>query len=203
MRRQENKRIKLMLKPFFIFLLIVNSFESTAQNFNYEIKSDDKIIGSLTVTITKKNDTEDSEVKSEVILPMGIKYGYELKSNFNKKVLIKSGLVIYLNGKVHSSSSTIKKGSYYAIKNDGKKSKYIGIIKYSESLLYTIEPIGKHAIYSDFLGLDKSIKKLEENTYEFVNKSNGNKSMYTYKNGVLESANIEYGIIRFSVNRIL
>jgi hypothetical protein len=82
---------------------------------------------------------------------------------------------------------------------DGKEHDFKESISYSEALIYAIEPKIQSKLYSDFSGYNKSIKSLGNHKYKLTNLENGNTSTYKYKNGVLQNARIDFGLIKFSL----
>jgi hypothetical protein len=157
------------------------------------------VVGQLTVSITKSGQTTSYTVESAVNLPLNISYNYTLKSTYNNTVLISSTIKSYLNNVLHRAVSTTKNGESYAVNVDGKEHDFKELISYSEALIYAIEPKNQSKLYSDFSGYNKSIKSLGNHKYKLTNLENGNTSTYKYKNGVLQNARIDFGLIKFSL----
>jgi len=176
-----------MLKKILFLLLVADSVLGIAQSFRYKIKVRNNEIGILTVERVIKDDSITIEAQSDIQLHIfkTIDISYTLKSIYNENELIYSSVVTYVNGAIHSSCKTEKKGDIYMIHQDGKGSTYSKIIDYSAALMYFVEPINKNKVYSEFNSVIKDIKKPRNHTYELHDPKKGLKNTYYYKNGIL------------------
>ena len=170
-----------------------------AQEVKYDLISKNKVIGSLTATKTKTEKGYTYKVKSKVKYLYIYSYSYQLESEFENGHLIKNSLKTYLSGKESSSSSVRRVSNHYEISNDGKKTIFNGKITYSEALIYFTEPLSKTNLFSEFLGMEKPIKKIKPGSYKLTNPENGLVSNYIYKNQLLQSAVIDLGLLSFKL----
>lgn len=184
-----------------IYCFVFSIFSLKAQKIEYKITSKKKEIGLVTVSIVKSKTTTTYEVVSKVNLQFDFKYSYKLNAIYEHDVLKSSSLITYMNGKLHTSVKTLKKGKYYEVTKNGKISTYKKVITYSEPIIYIKEPKDVYLIYSEFLGFDKSIKKINMHSYEMENPKNGNISTYQYENGILKAATIDFSIMTFTLNK--
>ena len=192
--------MKRMLILLAMILLVITC---KAQHFEYEITSNDKVVGSLSLKITAGEFSTVYEVNSKTaISALQVDYSYQLLTEYRGNEFQASSLITYLNGNVNSTVKASRIGDKYTVIKSGATSSYGKIIVYSEALLYTHEPKNIDYLYSEFLGGDKTVKKTGAHTYQFINEENGNTGTYTYKNGALVKAIINYGIIRFTIKKI-
>ncbi|MFT6499997.1 MAG: hypothetical protein ACJASQ_000104 [Crocinitomicaceae bacterium] len=172
-----------------------------AQSLDFDIVSKNKVMGSLSVVKSEANSITKYEIASKIDLVFGIDYKYSLVSVFKNGVLQKSDLKSYINDKPNSLVLTSIHGHNSSVSINGKTQFYRGLIYYNEASMYFQEPLGRGEIYSDFLGVNKTVKKIDDETYEVMNVSNQRISTYYYKSGVLESVTVDFGIIEFSLQR--
>jgi hypothetical protein len=184
-------------------LFILSTTYTTAQELKYKIKSGDTNLGQLIATKVEKNGLLEIVVTSDVSVSLFIKLNinYKLSCKYKNNELVFSSVSTYVNGKLHSTSTTTKNNTNYNIVKDGHSSLYMNSIHYSDALLYFFEPKNESKMYSDFDNIDKSITKLKEHTYTIKNPENGHVNEYIYKNGLLESTTIHHKLLDFTVTR--
>jgi len=191
---------KLLFFSFLAFSCILN-----AQTLTYEIVSGNSHLGELIVTHTenKENQTLKINIVSNVVFDLfkTINLKYELNTVFNAGKFYYSSVIIYINGKEHSSTITEQKDEYYTISKNGKSTLYLKNITYSGALLYFKEPIGILKIFSEFDGFEKQVKRLEVNHYQVINSKNGQKSEYYYHEGILQEAIIHHPLMSFKLTQ--
>jgi len=186
---------------FFLFCIITEQIP--AQDLEYNITANKNQLGTILVKQTEKNGIiqiqATSEVKVQLFVNINLKY--ILNCTYKNNQLLYSSVTTYVNGKLHSTSTTEKKEGYYEVIKDGHSSRLYENIKYSGALLYHTEPIGKTKLYSEFNGIEKPIKKIDAHTYQITNPDNGHISIYKYKNGILESTTIEHALLTFTLTK--
>jgi len=172
-----------------------------SQETTYEIVRAGKVVGELTALTTKSGQTTSHNVACTVDLPFNIMYSYTLTSTYEDGFLITSTVKSYLNDVLHRSVSTVQAGEVYQVTLDGATYDFDAPIAYSEAMIYTLEPLKKLDLFSDFLGSTKAIKSMGNHTYKLTNLENGNTSVYRYKNGELKSAEIDFGFLNFTMRK--
>ncbi|NOY47002.1 MAG: hypothetical protein GXO84_02095 [Chlorobi bacterium] len=187
-----------------ILILIFLSVHCNSQNVNYRITSKETSIGNLSVKKIEENNTIQIEVVSEVTVRLfiTIDFKYKLNCTYKDKELIFSSVITYVNGRVHSTTTTKKDGEYYSITKNNHSSKYLNEINFPAALLYFVEPEGVTKIFSEFDGIAKPIKEIVKNKYQITNPKNGRLSEYLYRNGILESSINHHSLMTFTLTKI-
>ncbi|MBU2996776.1 hypothetical protein KO500_10035 [Cellulophaga baltica] len=167
----------------------------------YDIIYKNKNIGSLKATYSTKGDKTiyhtSSTIGIKIIKQIDVNYTYEVSMENN--LLKKANVDILVNGKQHAKTNTHWQENKYLITKNNKVQDPINTtIKYSTILLYFIEPMNITKCYSEQDGSFNSITSLGNHTYKKTN-SKGKENNYTYKNGILESAIVDGGIIEFEM----
>lgn len=183
-------------------LLIIISSVGLSQNLNYEILRKGEVVGKLSVEILTGEKIKAYKIESNTLLPFNNTYKYSLISIYEKKELTSSSVISFVNDNEHRRVITSRDGNNYSISENGSETTFKDEITYSEALIYTEEPMHRKEMYSEFLGKTKSIKSIGENQYQLTNIESGNISIYKYKNGVLQEAEIDFGLFSFSLKRL-
>ena len=186
-----------------VFLLIV-TIVSYSQTLHYKITSNDSYIGKLEVTKSTTNNLLQIEVLSQVKVNLfiAIDFTYKLNCTYKNNELLFSSVTTYVNGKVHSTTTTEKDGAYYSVTKDEHPLKYLDKIFYSGALLYFTEPKGVTKIFSEFDGISKPITEINKNEYQIRNPKNDHLSEYRYKNGILQSSVNHHRLMTFTLTKI-
>lgn len=188
---------------YVIILLLYFPLVGFSQTFNYTVSANNASIGNLTVTKVQSENSTEIEVVCDIKIKLfiSIDLKYRLNSTYKNNELVFSSVTVYVNGKIHSTSTAEKNGEYYTLTKDGHSSRYLHKITYSGALLYFIEPKGLTNIFSEFSNSNKSIKSIKNNEYQIVNPKNGHLSIYKYKNGILENTIIHHTLLTFSLTK--
>lgn len=187
---------------FTILSLLFTINLSLAQSLKYKVVSKEKVIGNLTVEKKEYGKISEYIIESKFKLPLKSNYSYKLVCSYEDGILITSTVETFMNNKLRSTVSTVRKESGYEIIKDDETSFHEGDIEYSEALIYYQEPHNENSLYSDFSGNNKYVAAMGDSKYKLRNTVNGNKSIYKYTNGFLDKAVIEWGIFEFALVKI-
>jgi hypothetical protein len=187
-------KILLSLLAFFIL------GQAHAQTLNYDIKHSGKKIGHMEVEKTAHDNTETYHITShvDVKLVFHMKISYKLQTVFKDNELYYSSITTYENGDLHSTIKTKKNGDHYDIIKDGHETKYMKTINQTGATVYHSMPTNRPMMYSEFEGEDKKLEKVNDHTVKYINLNDGHVNMYTYKNGVMQHAEIENSVMNFT-----
>lgn len=192
------------MKLKFILFLIFYLQVTFSQTSIYKIRSGETSIGNLSVTQNKQKGLTEINVTSQVKVKLFIEIDlkYKLSSTYKDSEFIFGSVTTYVNGKVHTTTTTEKTGDYYTITKDGHQSKFLNKINYSGAMLYFNEPKDISLIYSEFDAINKPIKLIETQKYQVTNPKNGRLSEYIYKDGVMVSSVIHHALLTFTLTKI-
>ena len=163
--------------------------------------SKDTQIGELDVSKNENANIVQIEVESNVHVKLfiDVDFKYKLNCTYKNDVLIYSAVTTYVNGRVHSTSTTEKTGDSYTVTKNSHTSKFMKNITFSGALLYFTEPKNIKELFSEFDNIDKPIHKIANHAYQIVNPSDGRLSEYYYKNGVLERTTNHHKFLTFTL----
>ncbi|AIZ42353.1 DUF6134 family protein [Cellulophaga baltica] len=167
----------------------------------YDIIYKEKTIGSLKATKTHKDAKTtyhtSSTIAFRLIKEFAVNYNYSV--DFEAKLLKKAVVNIHINDKSHAKTLTQWHENEYLITKNGKSEVPIKTtIDYTTILLYFLEPTHINNCYSEQDGSFNTIVSLGNHVYKKIN-ANGKENVYYYKNGVLEKAVIDGGLIAFEM----
>ncbi|WP_247656637.1 DUF6134 family protein [Maribacter sp. MMG018] len=167
----------------------------------FDIVLNDKVIGNLKATKSSEGNKtfyqSETAIKTRVIKEIEVNYKYDV--TFENKVMKMADVVIDVNNKPHANTVTNLKGSQYQIiKNDKKEEVVDPPIDYTTILLYFKEPVNIDRCYSEQNGSFNTIVALGEHSYKKIN-TKGKENIYYYKNGILEKASIDGGLVKFEI----
>lgn len=186
----------------YVLLFIVISGFGVSQDLNYQILRKGEVVGKLSVEVLTGEKIKAYKIESNTLLPFKNSYKYSLISIYENKKLTSSSVISFVNEKEHRRVITSREGVSYNISENGSETTFKDEITYSEALIYTVEPMQRKEMYSEFLGKTKSIKSIGDNQYQLTNIESGNISIYKYKNGVLQEAEIDFGLFSFTLKRL-
>ncbi|MBD0776842.1 hypothetical protein HPE56_03465 [Maribacter sp. ANRC-HE7] len=190
---------QVLFFSFFIGQFDVPNGDNTSLLF--DIIMNDKVIGSLEATRT----TDGSQtiyksltsIKTKIIKDVEVDYEYNVI--FEKSILKKANVDILINQKPHVKTRTgLKDKNYYVIKNGKPKTVLHQAIDYTTVLLFFREPTGINECFSEQGGSLNAIVALGNHSYKKIN-AKKQENIYYYKNGSLEKADIDGGLIHLSI----
>ena len=160
-----------------------------------------KSVGTLYAT---KKDTgsetyyeSSTTIQIKFIKTFNINYEYDVK--FDNDILQSANVDINYNGNQHAQTQTRKRNNeYQVIKDEKVEATWKETISYSTISMYFEEPVNISRCYSEQEGDFNKIIPLGNHKYKKVN-SSGKESFFFYKDGSLEKAVIDGGIVSFEM----
>lgn len=187
-----------------ILLLVAGQFSprnAEDTTLYFDIVHKDKIVGSLktTKTIDRSKVYYQSLTRIETRIIKDIEVDYTYKVAFEKGILEEASVAISLNDKPYANTYTERQATQYQIVKNGKiETTLKDTIGYTTILLYSKEPKDISYCFSEQDGSFNTIVALGNHSYKKVN-SKGRENTYHYKDGVLEKASIDGGLIQFEL----
>lgn len=188
-----------------VLLLLSCHIKSNAESLFYTVMKGDDPIGKIHIERTKKNDlTEyffESTVKLTFIISVNV---YDrMKVTFKGNQMLQAKLYRTLNGKVKVNNSAVWNGKSYAMTNkDNENSYYQHLISLATANLYYFEPSNVASVFSEKFQQMIPIKYVGNRRY-MLDLPNGNKTYYSYANGVcsLVEAETDWASLKFVLNK--
>ena len=173
------------MRAFLIGSIILFSLTANAQTYlrNYEIESDDKVVGGITATRSVEGDYVEYNVTSDVRMRVlfEVNVSYKLQAIYKDEILVSSSATIYLNGAIQNDVSCERTGDHYTIVVDGHTTRIYEDIHWSSGKLYFNKPKGAKKVFSETDGNFKNIGETADG--KFVQrdpKKEKNVNTYTY-----------------------
>jgi len=179
-----------------------SSLKSSEEKLYFDIVlRNEKVIGSLKATKSVDNEATHyysfTKIKTRIIKEIQVNYKYDVI--FQNAVLKEADVAITVNEEPHANTNTTRENDYYLVAtNDDDKKNINESISYTTIQLYFKEPINISRCYSEQDGSFNTIIPLGNHSYKKVN-SKGRENIYNYKNGILKSATIDGGLIKFKI----
>jgi hypothetical protein len=188
----------------FLFSFIICQFNLPApseKKLSFDMIWRGKSVGTLYATQknidSKIHYQSSTNIQIKFIKTFDINYEYDVL--FDNQILQTAHVDINYNGNNHAQADTKRKNSEYQVTKDGKlKATFKEIVQYSTISMYFEEPVNIKRCYSEQEGDFNTITHLGNNKYKKVNTS-GRESFFFYKNGKLEKAIIDGGIVSFEM----
>lgn len=189
---------KQVFKNYFALLLLLAGICIHAQTAVYQISMGGFKIGEQTVVQKNHGDTTWIDVNSSTKLAGGLTtIKLRQHTRFINGELEYSSVVVIRNGKIYSTTTTQKNGSFYNIQSNGKRRHAKLDILYSGSQLYFQEPTDQKSIYIESDGLMKRLKNVDTHSYEAYLAQEKFCNRYYYKNGILQRSDVHLPLISF------
>ena len=167
----------------------------------FDIIHKEKVIGSLKASKTIKDSKVHyhsvTSISTRIIKEIDVNYMFNV--TYEDKKLMRANVLIDVNDKPYADILTNWEIDYYQIsKNDKKELVVEEEINYATILLYFDEPINVKRCYSEQDGSFNTIEVLGNHSYKKINSKN-HENIYYYKNGFLEKAEINGGLVKFNI----
>ncbi|MFD2542256.1 DUF6134 family protein [Lacinutrix gracilariae] len=166
----------------------------------FDIVLKDKVIGQLQAAKTHQDAKvlyqSTTNITTRIIKEVNVNYQYHV--TFNDNSLKKADVYITVNNKPHAETTTQWLGNHYVIKQNDSEKSLKQSINYSTILMYFTEPKNIKHCFSEEDGSLNTIVPLGNHTYKKIN-AKGKENIYYYKNGKLNKAEIDGGLIRFQI----
>ncbi|WP_458626059.1 DUF6134 family protein [Winogradskyella sp. PC D3.3] len=183
-------------------MLIGNAISSSEDQLYFDIVlHNNKVIGSLKATKSKQKERTHyysfTKIKTRLIKEIQVDYEYDVM--FENAQLKEADVAITVNEKPHAKTNTTRENDYYRVEINEEDEKTVNeAISYATIQLYFKEPINIRRCYSEQDGSFNTIMPLGNHRYKKVN-SKGKENIYHYKNGILKSATIDGGLVKFKM----
>ena len=191
-------RIFLLL----VFFIAVTNLRAQETDLLFDVVHKEKTIGTLTAKkkLVGKNFHyfNHTAIRTRILFA-NIEVDYQYTVVYAANQLLKAAAKIRLNGNTRTNTFTEKNAQDYIFYDDGQQERRIGEnIGYSTVNLLFEEPENIEQVYAEEHGEFHQLKKISAHTYEKTN-SKGKVNTYYYKNGSLEKAVIDIGLINFEI----
>ncbi len=186
-----------------LYILLNISSICWSQSLSYDILFNGHDIGELISTSTRNGNMLDILVTSKVTakIVITIEVEYIMKSKFIDNELYYSSVTTYLNENQRSSTTVLKKDGYYLVTSGDESWNFNGKIMYSEAMMCFSEPKNHSSIFSEYVGLNKPISKIDMNKYRLLNPLNNNYADNIYSNGILQKSTVHYTLATFIIQK--
>lgn len=167
----------------------------------FSLIQDKKIIGvaiaTRTIDGTETTYSDDTNIEIHMVVKVKVSYGYD--EVYVDGDLSKAAVLILVHGHEHTNASTFKSKDIYSFKLDNDAPvKITEPIDYSTVQLLFEEPKGYSKVYSAEHGNFHKLKKTGEHTY-LKTSHEGHENTYYYKDGHLQKAEINAGMISLTM----
>ncbi|MGB2759341.1 MAG: DUF6134 family protein [Maribacter stanieri] len=178
-----------------------NTINASKKTLTFDIINKNEVIGNLkatkTSTDTKTHYQSVTTISTKILKEIKVNYKYDVTYERNK--LKKANVYIDVNDKPYADILTNWEAKHYQITKNDKKEKVVeDEINYATILLYFNEPIDIERCYSEQDGSFNTIVPLGNHTYKKINAKN-HENIYYYKNGFLQKAEINGGLVKFEI----
>ena len=178
-----------------------NTINASKNTLTFDIINQNEVIGNLkatkTSTDTKTHYQSVTTISTKILKEIKVNYKYDVTYERNK--LKKANVYIDVNDKPYADILTNWEAKHYQITKNDKKEKVVeDEINYATILLYFNEPIDIERCYSEQDGSFNTIVPLGNHTYKKINAKN-HENLYYYKNGFLQKAEINGGLVKFEI----
>ena len=184
------------------FVLASLGMVSQTQTKSFKVIHKNKACGMLTIARSENKGVVEYYSKTSInanILFKDIQVDYEYRVYYHNNVFNRSDVGVYINGKLHSKSITVKKADGYELSKDEKEPFFIANpIKYSSIRLYFSEPSDAFPTYSEQHGTFDQIVPVSKGVYQKIDNKNRTNT-YHYEEGVLKRADIDGGLVKFQL----
>lgn len=179
-----------MYKKIWLLLLLTIPLGSWCpitelQYLRYDIFVADNKIGEVLASKNSKGLLTTYSIQTNLSFRLMEKYdvNYQLSSSYKNNFLIESALKNIVNGKLEDNVYIKWDGKQYTGQANKKAVSIKERIKYSIAKLYFHEPLGVDRIFSEKYTDFEKLKTQGPNEY-VLHLGDGNKSHYTYNNGI-------------------
>ncbi len=183
------------------FNFVVSNEKKLSKKLSFDMIWRGKSVGTL-YAIQKNIDSKiyyqsSTNIQIKFIKTFDINYEYDVR--FDNEVLQSADVDINYNGNQHAQTKTRKKNNQYQVfKNNKLEETVKETISYSTISMYFQEPLNIKRCYSEQEGDFNTIVHLGNHKYKKTNTSD-RESFFFYKNGNLEKAIIDGGIVSFEL----
>lgn len=193
--------IGLKRRLSFLLLIVVTASTVHCESLRYAIMHNNKNIGTLHIDRSTKNGVTEyffeSNVKLTILFDIAV---YDrMRVTFRGNQMLQAILYRTLNGKVKVDNSVTWNGKhYYMTSKDNERTYFNQLIYFTTATLYYHEPVKTSHIFSEKFQQLIPISPVSNNRYR-MDLPNGNKTYYSYANGVcsLVEAETDWADLKF------
>lgn len=166
-------------------IIILVSLSANAQTYlrNYDIETNDQIIGGVTATQTVNGDYREYSITAKVTMTtvFEVNLEYKVQAIFQNQNLVSSSSTIYLNNQVQSTTSCERTGNHYTIVKDGHSTKIYDPITWSSAKLFFNKPQDVRKAFSETEGIMKNLSTTADGKFILRDPDNtDNTNTYTF-----------------------
>jgi len=194
-----------LLSPFLVLLFTLQSRVANSESLSYSVLKDNKQIGHIHIDRTVKNDITEYFFESNVKLTFifSVEVYDRMRVTFKSNVMQQALLYRTLNGKVKVDNKSLWNGSMYNMTNtDDENIPIRHPIRMTTANLYYYEPSNIPYVFSEKFQKMIAIKYVGNRRY-LLNLPNGNKTYYSYTNGIcsMVEAETDWATLKFVLNK--
>lgn len=195
------------MKSYFclvLCLLTISLSSAQAESRSFDIIHNHKSIGVLEIESKPSGEgilySSHTKISYHLLVSIVVDYKYEVL--YHNDQLEHANVKIYLHGKERTNVSTIASNGVYEFMTDEEVDHSIKEeISYSTVLLLFKEPKSVSRVYAEEHGVFHSIKASGDGSY-IKTDTKGNQSTYHYEQGKLAAADVDAGVIAFSIKAV-
>lgn len=187
---------------FFIFFLFISTYGQKQQQLVFDVIHRDKKVGEFIARKVTNGETTEyiskTEINTRILTRIEVKYNFKVL--YKNHELQNAYTEVLVNGKRRTNSKTQKHQNNYYFYDCGKKEQSItSPISFSSILLIFQEPKSIAKVYSEEHGEFHELKQKSAHCYLKTNPK-GRINTYSYKNGHLQIAKLDGGLIDFELH---
>jgi hypothetical protein len=199
----------IMPATFLYLILLVGLLDPLPETqqpkqLRYHLYSKNEKVGEIIARKTVSGNTVRYETSTTMTIRIVFKqdFDYRVVTTFRDGALLESIGNSNLNKKPHSSCKTQwTRGKYEIIKDEGLL-EINRQITYTGSMLYFQEPPVSGTVFSELNGHENKIRVIASHQYLLTDARTKKENRYYYKNGILETANIDHALVSLELRRV-
>ncbi|MCK3683143.1 DUF6134 family protein [Maribellus sp. YY47] len=197
--------MKYLAGLLFVILWINSSFAQEEQSARYNIWVFGMNIGEFSVTQKEKNGNIDIQAVTDVEVKLIVPYRVKFIQNsaYKQGSLANFHVQTLKNGKINSDTRLEREGNAYVLVKDGDSTVVNENITFSGSLLYFNEPKGISKIFKERSGEVQKIEKIADHSYLITDEKNKKAHEYSYKDGILQQAELKHPLATIYLKRVI
>ena len=197
--------MRYLVGLLFVVFCASSVFAQEEQSARYNIWVLGMNIGDFTVKQTGENGNLDIQAVTDVEVRLLVPYRVKFVQNstYKEGSLANFHVQTLKNGKVNSDTKLEKNGDSYVLVKDGDSTLVHENITFSGSLLYFNEPAGISQVFKERSGEVQKIEKVDKHTYRVSDEKNRKAHEYSYKDGILQEAELKHPLATVYLKRVL
>ncbi len=182
-----------------LFLYLIANAQT--ETLVYDLKVSGKIIGTVTAKkiIQGNNVTYISDTDAKISFLGTTQIKTIMKVIFENGKLYESNYKFYKNNKIKEESSITSNNGKYTIIHDGKTNVINEPIYASSIILPFYKPKDNDKIFEELEGYFKSIKLINNKSFQLLDPKSNHKDKYIYENGKMEYCLVNNTLVDFEM----